>query len=36
VFGGNPETAFGFAVLAASLALAFYHADIASWYFRIR
>jgi prepilin signal peptidase PulO-like enzyme (type II secretory pathway) len=35
-FGGDPETAFGFAVLAASLALAFYHADITSWYFRIR
>jgi prepilin signal peptidase PulO-like enzyme (type II secretory pathway) len=35
-FGGNAETAFGFAVLAASLALAFYHADITSWYFRIR
>ncbi len=35
-FGRNPETAFGFAVLAASLALAFYRADVTSWYFRIR
>ncbi len=36
IFGARPENAFGLAVLAATLAMAFYRADIASWYFRIR
>ncbi len=35
-FGAGAETAFGFAVLAATLVMAFYRADITSWYFRIR
>jgi prepilin signal peptidase PulO-like enzyme (type II secretory pathway) len=35
-FGAGAETAFGFAVLVATLAMAFYRADITSWYFRIR
>lgn len=34
--GADGETAFGFAVLAAALIMAFYRGDITSWYFRVR
>jgi leader peptidase (prepilin peptidase)/N-methyltransferase len=36
VFGARPENAFGLAALFATLAMVFYRADVASWYFRIR
>jgi leader peptidase (prepilin peptidase)/N-methyltransferase len=36
ILGPRAETAFAFAVLVATMAMVFYRADVASWYFRIR